>query len=163
MGAWDTTCCGPVKGGVWWDTQHTQKATASNFGPVITAVQLFQHTNNNTYLAFAKQARTKNGESLSAQLGCDCASTTTSAQASSGIDAHIHTRTRARARSFLPPHAEVILCCHAHGPWCIVATQVYTFWWTTMANTTSGQIADHINAPSGDLVWWSFTYNQVRC
>jgi hypothetical protein len=46
---------------------------------------------------------------------------------------------------------------------CIVATQVYTFWWTTMANTTSGQIADHINAPSGDLVWWSFTYNQVRC
>ena len=75
MGAWDTTCCGPVKGGVWWDTQHTQKATASNFGPVITAVQLFQRTNNNTYLAFAKQVRTTSVESV--KRGCDCPPTTT--------------------------------------------------------------------------------------
>ena len=55
MAAWDTSCCGALKGGVWWDTQHTQKATASNFGPVITALQLYALTGNATYLAFGQQ------------------------------------------------------------------------------------------------------------
>lgn len=34
-GAWDTTCCGSHKGGIWWDTAHSQKASASNAGPVV--------------------------------------------------------------------------------------------------------------------------------
>ncbi len=55
MAAWDTACCGASKGGVWWDTQHTQKATASNFGPVITALQLYGLTGNASYLSFGTQ------------------------------------------------------------------------------------------------------------
>ncbi len=39
---WDETCCGSTPGGVWWDTAHTQKATASNAGPVIAGVLLHQ-------------------------------------------------------------------------------------------------------------------------
>ncbi len=35
--AWDTTACG---GGVWWNAQHSQKATASNAGPALAAVLL---------------------------------------------------------------------------------------------------------------------------
>ena len=46
--AWDTSCCGAHPGGIWWDRAHTQKATASNAGPVITAVRMGD-------LAFAKQ------------------------------------------------------------------------------------------------------------
>lgn len=51
----DTSCCGAVKGGLWWDRPHTQKATASNAGAVVTAVRLYQHTNQAPYLAFAKR------------------------------------------------------------------------------------------------------------
>jgi predicted alpha-1,6-mannanase (GH76 family) len=51
----DTSCCGTVKGGLWWDRPHTQKATASNAGAVVTAVRLFQRTNKAPYLAFAKR------------------------------------------------------------------------------------------------------------
>jgi predicted alpha-1,6-mannanase (GH76 family) len=51
---WDTTCCGPTPGGIWWDKQHTQKATASNAGPVITAVKLYNITGNHVYLDFAQ-------------------------------------------------------------------------------------------------------------
>ena len=38
--AWNTTCCGPTPGGLWWDRPHTQKATAANAGAVITAMRL---------------------------------------------------------------------------------------------------------------------------
>jgi endoglycosylceramidase len=34
---WDTTLCG---GGVFWDTRHSQKATASNAGPAMAAAML---------------------------------------------------------------------------------------------------------------------------
>jgi predicted alpha-1,6-mannanase (GH76 family) len=34
---WDTSCCGSSPGGICWDKAHTQKATASNAGPVISA------------------------------------------------------------------------------------------------------------------------------
>lgn len=51
----DASCCGAVKGGLWWDRPHTQKATASNAGAVVTAVRLFQRTNKPEYLAFAKR------------------------------------------------------------------------------------------------------------
>lgn len=53
---WDTSCCGPVKGGVWWDTRKTQKATASNLGPVILALRLFRQTGKQKYVDFAQKA-----------------------------------------------------------------------------------------------------------
>jgi predicted alpha-1,6-mannanase (GH76 family) len=52
---WDVTCCGDVRGGIWWDTAHTQKATASNAGPVILASRLYDLTKDVTYLNFAKK------------------------------------------------------------------------------------------------------------
>jgi hypothetical protein len=55
MAGWDTTCCGATPGGIWWDKPHTQKATASNAGPVIAGVRLSERTNDASYLAFAKQ------------------------------------------------------------------------------------------------------------
>jgi predicted alpha-1,6-mannanase (GH76 family) len=55
MNAWDTTCCGSVKGGVWWDRAHTQKATASNAGAALAGARLYQRSGNSTYLAFAEQ------------------------------------------------------------------------------------------------------------
>jgi predicted alpha-1,6-mannanase (GH76 family) len=51
---WDTTCCGGTPGGIWWDKAHTQKATASNAGPVIAGVRLYGRTGNAAYLAFAQ-------------------------------------------------------------------------------------------------------------
>jgi predicted alpha-1,6-mannanase (GH76 family) len=53
--AWDTTCCGAHPGGIWWDRPHTQKATASNAGPVISGVRLAARTGDAHYLAFAEQ------------------------------------------------------------------------------------------------------------
>jgi predicted alpha-1,6-mannanase (GH76 family) len=48
--AWDPA------GGIWWDRPHTQKATASNAGPVITGVRLAARTGDTRYLDFAKRA-----------------------------------------------------------------------------------------------------------
>jgi predicted alpha-1,6-mannanase (GH76 family) len=56
MGGWDTTCCGAVKGGLWWDKAHTQKATASNAGAVIAGARLFERTGEDAYLEFARMA-----------------------------------------------------------------------------------------------------------
>ncbi len=53
--AWDTSCCGAHPGGIWWDRPHTQKATASNAGPVIAGVRLAARTGDAHYLAFAEQ------------------------------------------------------------------------------------------------------------
>jgi predicted alpha-1,6-mannanase (GH76 family) len=55
--AWDTTCCGAHPGGIWWDKHvpHSQKATASNAGPVIAGVRLAAHTGDAHYLQFAQQ------------------------------------------------------------------------------------------------------------
>lgn len=50
--AWDTTLLG---GGIWWDRAHTQKATASNAGPVITGVRLSARTGDPAHLTFARQ------------------------------------------------------------------------------------------------------------
>jgi predicted alpha-1,6-mannanase (GH76 family) len=58
MAAWDTTCCGPHPGGIWWDRPHTQKATAANAGPVITGVRLAAITGDSSYLSFAEQVYT---------------------------------------------------------------------------------------------------------
>ena len=52
---WDTTCCGAVKGGMWWDKAHTQKATAANAGAALAGARLYQRTTNAAYLNFAAQ------------------------------------------------------------------------------------------------------------
>jgi predicted alpha-1,6-mannanase (GH76 family) len=52
---WDISCCGSTPGGIWWDKAHTQKATASNAGPVITACRLYAATREARYLSFARQ------------------------------------------------------------------------------------------------------------
>lgn len=54
--AWDETCCGDRPGGIWWDRRHTQKATASNAGPVILAARLYRVTRDRKYLDFAEKA-----------------------------------------------------------------------------------------------------------
>jgi predicted alpha-1,6-mannanase (GH76 family) len=52
----DASCCiASAPGGLWWDRPHTQKATAANAGPVVTAVRLWQRTNDTTYLDFARR------------------------------------------------------------------------------------------------------------
>ena len=51
--AWDNTSARP--GGIWWDRAHTQKATASNAGPVITGARLTAKTGDMTHLAFARR------------------------------------------------------------------------------------------------------------
>jgi predicted alpha-1,6-mannanase (GH76 family) len=53
--AWDETCCGARPGGIWWDRAHTQKATASNAGPVIAAVRLYERTGDPSRLALAQK------------------------------------------------------------------------------------------------------------
>jgi predicted alpha-1,6-mannanase (GH76 family) len=55
MTGWDTNCCGAIKGGVWWDKAHTQKATAANAGAALAGARLFQRTANASYLSFAQQ------------------------------------------------------------------------------------------------------------
>jgi predicted alpha-1,6-mannanase (GH76 family) len=78
-------------GGIWWNRTHTQKATASNLGPVIAGVRLSKHTGNSAYLAFAKKA--------------------------------------------------------------------YAHWAATAVDTKTHAVADHA-MPSGQLVWWRFSYNE---
>ena len=56
QGGWDTTCCGAIPGGLWWDKTHTQKATAANAGAALAGAKLYRRTNNATYLSFAQQA-----------------------------------------------------------------------------------------------------------
>jgi predicted alpha-1,6-mannanase (GH76 family) len=51
--AWDDTSAHP--GGIWWNRAHTQKATASNAGPVITGVRLAARTGADADLAFARK------------------------------------------------------------------------------------------------------------
>ena len=53
--AWDETCCGEHPGGIWWDRAHTQKATASNAGPVITVVRLYERTGDRSRLELARK------------------------------------------------------------------------------------------------------------
>jgi len=54
--AWDTSCCGSIPGGLWWDKSHSQKATASNAGPVILSLKLFKYfPSQRIFLTFADQ------------------------------------------------------------------------------------------------------------
>ncbi|HYG37346.1 MAG TPA: glycoside hydrolase family 76 protein [Cytophagales bacterium] len=53
--AWDSTCCGAMPGGLWWNKQHTQKATAANAGAVISGLKLYRLTNDKAYYKFAKR------------------------------------------------------------------------------------------------------------
>ncbi len=88
----DASCCGALKGGLWWDRPHTQKATASNAGAVVLAARLYARTNQAPYLAFAKR--------------------------------------------------------------------VWSFWDDTMVDKTTHAVSDHVNAPSGAVVKYKFTYNE---
>ena len=36
----DTTCCGDMKGGIWWDLAHSSKATAAQAGVSLAAIRL---------------------------------------------------------------------------------------------------------------------------
>ncbi len=51
--AWDSTSVAP--GGIWWNRTHTQKATASNAGPVIAGARLTARTGDAAHLAFARK------------------------------------------------------------------------------------------------------------
>jgi predicted alpha-1,6-mannanase (GH76 family) len=51
--AWDSTSAHP--GGIWWNRPHTQKATASNAGPVIAGVRLAARTGDAAHLTFARK------------------------------------------------------------------------------------------------------------
>lgn len=55
MNAWDTTCCGPHPGGMWWQKPTTNKVTAINAGAVISASRLYQATNDASFLAFGQK------------------------------------------------------------------------------------------------------------
>ena len=55
MTGWDTTCCGLIPGGMWWDKTKTQKATAANAGAALLGARLYLHTGNSAYLNFAEK------------------------------------------------------------------------------------------------------------
>src|SRR5262249_32023375 len=46
---------GRTSTGIWWNRQHTQKATASNFGPAITAARLNERTGKAWYKQAAQE------------------------------------------------------------------------------------------------------------
>ena len=43
----DTTCCGDMKGGVWWDLAHSSKATAAQAGVAMAALRLRETSASN--------------------------------------------------------------------------------------------------------------------
>jgi predicted alpha-1,6-mannanase (GH76 family) len=88
--AQDGSCCGGTPGGLWWDRDHTQKATASNAGAALLAARLAARTGEARWLDFARAT---------------------------------------------------------YG------------WWLANMVDASGHVADHLT-PSGDKVWWTFTYNE---
>jgi predicted alpha-1,6-mannanase (GH76 family) len=51
----DIDSTGRTNTGIWWSTNHTQKATASNFGPAITAARLAERTGKPTYTTAARE------------------------------------------------------------------------------------------------------------
>ena len=55
MMGWDTTCCGAHPGGIWWHKPNDSKVTAINAGAVISASELYEYTQDTTYLDFAKK------------------------------------------------------------------------------------------------------------
>ena len=71
MAGWDTTCCGPQKGGVWWDKAHTQKATASNAGAALAGARLYERTANPSYLGFSQQVYSYWFSNMVSQGVCD--------------------------------------------------------------------------------------------
>jgi predicted alpha-1,6-mannanase (GH76 family) len=81
---------GRTTSGIWWDRNHTQKATASNFGPAITAARLNERTGDASYEK--------------------------------------------------------------------AAVEIYDYWYSTMVNRTTSQVADHRNA-NGTVDWSKFTYD----
>jgi predicted alpha-1,6-mannanase (GH76 family) len=56
--AWDETCCGDHKGGLFWKKPRENKVTAINAGAVISAARLYAVTHELAYLDFARKAYT---------------------------------------------------------------------------------------------------------
>jgi predicted alpha-1,6-mannanase (GH76 family) len=52
--AQDGSCCGVAPGGLWWDRDHTQKATAANAGAAVLAARLAERTGEARWLDLAK-------------------------------------------------------------------------------------------------------------
>ena len=52
---WDDSCCGQVKGGVWWDSSETYKASASNVGTVAAMCRMYHYTKKDEWLKFGKK------------------------------------------------------------------------------------------------------------
>jgi predicted alpha-1,6-mannanase (GH76 family) len=46
---------GRTNDGVWWNREHVEKATASNFGPALVAARLNERTGNDTYKQAAQE------------------------------------------------------------------------------------------------------------
>jgi predicted alpha-1,6-mannanase (GH76 family) len=54
--AWDESCCGEHKGGLFWKKPAENKVTAINAGAVISAARLYEATHEAAYLDSAKKA-----------------------------------------------------------------------------------------------------------
>jgi predicted alpha-1,6-mannanase (GH76 family) len=55
MQGWDETCCGAHPGGIFWHKPRDAKVTAINAGAVISAVRLYERTNDPIYRDFARK------------------------------------------------------------------------------------------------------------
>lgn len=51
--AWDESCCGNVPGGVWWSTEQTYKAAASNVGTSAAMCRMYNVSGDKSWLNFA--------------------------------------------------------------------------------------------------------------
>eukprot|EP01120_Amphizonella_sp_Union-15-10_P016297 TRINITY_DN854_c0_g1_i1.p1 TRINITY_DN854_c0_g1~~TRINITY_DN854_c0_g1_i1.p1 ORF type:complete len:364 (-),score=51.09 TRINITY_DN854_c0_g1_i1:34-1125(-) len=70
--AWDTTCCGTRRGGLWWDKSHTQKATASNAGGAVVCAKLARVTRNNSSLPWCEMVYKFWAENMVSSTGQVC-------------------------------------------------------------------------------------------
>eukprot|EP01089_Gocevia_fonbrunei_P013355 TRINITY_DN3411_c0_g2_i1.p1 TRINITY_DN3411_c0_g2~~TRINITY_DN3411_c0_g2_i1.p1 ORF type:complete len:372 (-),score=31.57 TRINITY_DN3411_c0_g2_i1:34-1149(-) len=66
------------------------------------------------------------------------------------------------AASNAGPAATAVLLYQATGnsSYLHFGLKVYYFWRENMVNSSTGEVGDHISAPNGQKVYWSFTYNQ---
>ena len=119
----DTTCCGSHPGGVWWDTAHTSKVTASQIGVAVAALRMIETgqfaSSKTTLLAYAvshysfwKQYFTNSAGNVADHE--DTSGTIT--YWGSGLCAHgttLHSKTPHREPLTSVPHTRlsVCLCC----------------------------------------------------
>ncbi|MET0283401.1 MAG: glycoside hydrolase family 76 protein [Polyangiales bacterium] len=56
MKAWDISCCGEQRGGLWWKKPMESKVTAINGGAILSGARLYEFTQEPRYLEFAERA-----------------------------------------------------------------------------------------------------------